>query len=221
MKRAQSSACIAIALATIAGTSLADVRYVVHDPKPPAGRELAIDTHNLPPECRLFLTLPADTTSEILPWAGRLSIAACRQSIALAPVDNPERFPAMIETLQRAAEPSLATFRVARANGPARIQILAAYGLGMTHLNIIVRARSAVRIGDARTASSGGAAYRDRAQVVRRGLEALLRRERDAAIEAFRDAARLADQHPEAARANLVMTTALAEARQQSALLLR
>jgi hypothetical protein len=226
MKRAQSSVWTAIVLATLAGTSLADVHYVVHEPPPPAGRELALDTRNLPPGCQLFLTIPADTTSELLPWARRLSVAACRQSFTLAPVDDPERFPAMIETLERAAEPSLATYRVARVNGPAQIQILAAYGLGMTHLNIIVRARGAVRTGDPRAASPGGAAhagsvYLERAHAVRRGLEALLRWERDAALEAFRDAAAIADQRPDAARANLVMTTVLADARRQSALLLR
>lgn len=224
MKRAQSSASIAAVLAIIAGTSLADVRHVVHEQKVLPTRELAIEGKDLPGECRLFLSIPSDSTGDIRPWAQRLSVAACRQSITLAPIDNPERFPAMLETLQRAMAPSIAIYRDAMAHGPAQIGILAAYGLGMTHVNIIVRARSAARIVDVRASAHGGdahgaAVHRERAEAQRRAFEALLRPERAEALAAFRAEAQLADQHPDAARANLVMSVVLADGRTQSALL--
>jgi len=86
----------------------------------------------------------------------------------------------------------------------------------MANLNIIVRARAAVHLDVRAGAVDGGPPYHDRAQAQRRSLELLLRREREAALGAFREVARLADEHPEAAGANQTMTLVLADARTQS-----
>jgi len=221
MKRAHSPWIVAL-LAILAGTSVADVNNAIRESMP-VGHPEAVDVAGLPPECRQFLAIPADSTSELLPWAQRLSVAACRQSIALAPVSDPEQFRAMVARLEQAMAPSIAMYRDAMARGPAPIKILAAYGLGMTNVNIIVRARSAVRVpGDGASfggAAYGGRAYVDRSQRLHQELEALLVKERDAALAAFREVARLAHADPASARANQVMPVVIADAQTQAALL--
>ncbi|HEX7836838.1 MAG TPA: hypothetical protein VF469_05210 [Kofleriaceae bacterium] len=221
MKRAHSPWIVAI-LAIVAGTSVADVHKVARESMP-VGRPEAVDLAGLPPECRLFLAIPADSTSELLPWAQRLSVAACRQSIALAPVTDPEQFRPMITRLEQAMQPSIAIYRDAMVRGPVQIQILAAYGLGMTHLNLIVRARSAVRVpgggGQFGGAAYGGRAYLDRSLRFHQALEALLVKDRDAALAGFHDVARLTRGNPEAERANPVMPVVITDAQRQAALL--
>lgn len=216
MKRAWSS-WIAVPLAVLAGTSVADVGT---GRSPPVGPE-PTSVSSMPIECRQFLQIPADSTSELLPWAQRVSVAACRQSVALAPVTDPEQFRPMVARLEQAMAPSIAIYRDAIDHGPAQIKILAAYGLGMTNVNIIVRARSAVRV--AADGGFGGAAYGgsylDRSQRMHRALEALLTRERDAALAAFHEVARLAAADPAAARANQVTRFAVENAQTQAALL--
>lgn len=223
MQRAQLSRWVALVLAILAGTSIADVNNAVNGSMPAPTRQPPIDLPGMPLECRQFLAIPSDSTSEILPWAQRISVAACRQSIALAPVSDPEQFRAMVAKLEQAMEPSLAIYRDAMARGPTEIRILAAYGLGMTHLNIMVRARSAIRVIDDRAAYGGAAygsfAYVDRYQAMHRALEPLLVREREAAITAFRKVIALAYQHPLAARANQVMPVVIANATVQATLL--
>jgi hypothetical protein len=212
---------IIVLLAIIAGTSTADV----NDRREPPGVRPSgvIDMANVPIECRLFTTIPLDSTSELLPWAQLLSMAACRQSIALAPVSDPEQFRPMIARLEQAMAPSIAMYRDAMARGPTQIKILAAYGLGMTNVNLIVRARSALDItgGDASFggASYGGTAYLDRSRRLHQLLEALLVKERDAALAAFHDVARLAHQDPDAAQASRVMAFVVMDAQRQAALL--
>lgn len=220
MKRAYSP-WIAALLAILAGTSVADVNHGARESMP-VRRPEVVDLAGLPPECRLFLAIPADSTSELLPWAQRLSVAACRQSIELAPVSDPEQFRPMVTRLERAMEPSMVSYRDAMARGPAQIKILAAYGLGMTNLNIIVRARTAVRVpggGAFGGAAYGGRAYLDRSQRLHQSLEALLVKERDAALTAFHEVARLAHADPASARANQVMPVAITDAQRQAALL--
>ncbi|HEX8106512.1 MAG TPA: hypothetical protein VF516_02240 [Kofleriaceae bacterium] len=182
-----------------------------------------IDMASVPFECQLFATLPRDSTSELLPWAQSLSMAACRQSITLAPVSDPEQFRPMIARLEQAMAPSIAMYRDALARGPMQIKILAAYGLGMVNVNIIVWARSAVHIpgGDPSFggASYGGTSYVARSQRLHQLLEALLVKERDAALSAFHDVARLAHEDPRAAQANQVMAFVVMNAQMQAALL--
>lgn len=216
MKRALSS-WIVVVIAIVAGTSLADVntgaRESIHRPKN------AVDIA-VPVECQQFLAIPADSTSELLPWARRLSIAACRQSIALAPVSDPEQFPALVNRLDDAMAPSIEIYRDAMARGPTEIKILAAFGLGMTNVNIIVRARSAVRVPDgAFGGATYGTAYIEFSQKLHRALEQLLVKNRSAALTAFAEVARLADADPAAARANQVMPVVIDIARTQAALL--
>lgn len=219
MKRAHSS-WIVVLLAIIAGTSVADVNRVRESiPARPPG---AIGVAGAPLECGLFARIPVDSTSELLPWAQLLSMAACRQSIALAPVSDPEQFRSMITRLEQAMAPSIAMYRDAMAHGPMQIKILAAYGLGMTNVNIIVRARSAVRI--VRDTSFGGATYGgvtyvERSWRLHQALEVLLVRERDAALAAFHEVARLAHEDPRAAQANQVMPLVITHAQTQAALL--
>jgi hypothetical protein len=221
MKRAYSPWIVAL-LAMAAGTSVADVHKVARE-SIPVVRPEAVDIIEFPSECRLFLSIPADSTSELLPWAQRLSVAACRQSIMLAPVSDPEQFRPMVTRLEQAMEPSMAIYRDAMARGPVQIQILAAYGLGMTNVNIIVRARSAVRVpgagGAFGGAAYGGRAYLDRSSRLHNELEALLVKERDAALAAFHDLARLTRANPDAERANPVMPLVIADAQRQAALL--
>jgi len=221
MKRAHSP-WIAALLAILAGTSMADVHKMARESLP-VRRPEAIDVTGLPPECRLFLSIPADSTSELLPWAQRLSVAACRQAIELAPVTDPEQFRPMVTRLEQAMEPSMALYRDAMARGPAPIRILAAYGLGMTNVNIIVRARSAIHVpGNGSAfggAAYGGRAYLDRSRRLHQSLEALLVKERDAALAAFHELARLAHADPASARANQVMPVVIADAQRQAPLL--
>ncbi len=219
MKRTRSRWIVAL-LALVAGTSAAGVNDAR---RPVAVRPAATDFAGVPAECRLFATVPVDATSELLPWAQSLSMAACRQSIALAPVSDPEQFRPMVAKLEQAMAPSSAMYRDAAARGPMQIKILAAYGLGMTNLNIMVRARSAVRIAGPDTslggAAYGGMAYLERSRRLHQLLEALLVTERDAALAAFHDVARLAHGDPRAAQANRVMTLVIADAQRQAALL--
>ena len=223
MKRAQKSRWAVLVLAILAGTSSADVTKTIRESIPIPDRDALINLPGMPPECRQFLAIPADSTSELLPWAQRLSVAACRQSIALAPVSSPERFRAMVAKLEQVMEPSLAIYRDAMARGPVQIKLLAAYGIGMTHLNIIVRARSAIRVIDDGAsfggAVYGGSPYVDPYQALHRALEPLLARQREAALTAFREVARLAFEHPLAARANPVMPVVIAIAAVQVRLL--
>lgn len=216
MKRALSS-WIIVLIAIVAGTSLADVNRVIREsvPKPRNAVDIAV-----PVECEQFLAIPADSTSELLPWARRLSIAACRQSISLTPVSDVEQFPALVASLNQAMASSIEIYRDAMARGPNEIKILAAFGLGMTNVNIIVRARSAVRVPDGAFGGAAyGSAYIELSQKLHRALEQQLVKNRDAAVAAFHEVARLAELDPAAARANQVMPMVIDIAQNQAALL--
>jgi hypothetical protein len=216
MKRAPSS-WIIVLIAILAGTSLADMNRAVREstPEPRKAVDIAI-----PVVCQQFLAIPADSTSELLPWARRLSIAACRQSISLAPVSDPEQFPALVRRLDEAMAPSIEIYRDAMARGPTEIKILAAFGLGMTNLNIIVLARSAVRVPDGAFGGAAyGTAYIGFSQKLHRALEQLLVKNRNAARAAFGEVAFLAESDPVAARANQVMPVVIDTAQTQAALL--
>lgn len=214
VKRALSSWIIGL-IAVVAGTSLADVNRVIREP--PATPRNAVDIA-IPVECHQFLAIPVDSTSELLPWARRLSIAACRQSIALTPVSDPEQFPALVARLDQAMAPSIEIYRDAMARGPNEIKILAAFGIGMTNLNIIVRARSAVRVPDGAFGGAPyGSAYIELSRKLHAALEQLLVKKRDAALAAFHDVARLAKSDPVAARANQVMPVVIDIAQTQAA----
>lgn len=185
-----------------------------------AGTALAADPlAGVSPECEQFTKLPSPTTSEAVPWHQRLSFAACRTSLALEPTSDMRDYPRMIARIDRAVQPSIATFRQAMTRGPTpEIRMLGAYGLGATYLGTMVRARESVLVTDA---AYGGSTYggADRRQTMHAPLELLLVPYNAAAVSAFQEVLRLAEQHPSAARANSVMTYIVADARRQISLL--
>jgi len=207
MRCAQFSRLLVAALAMLAANASAETRTAPR----------AIDTSPLPSECKVFLEVPPDSTSELLPWAQRLSLAACREgAIEVGPVTDPDKLRDTVAALDRAIEPATAIYRDAIANGPAQIRMLAGYGLGMAYVNVAVRARSAIPGG---IFNSGDAAAIDRFDTLHRTLEPLLVRDRDRAIAALSNTVALADADPADASANGVMTWVVASARAELALL--
>lgn len=216
MRRTQYSPWIVAVLATFVGTSGADIRQGI-GAQPPTRLEVPVEPDSIPAVCRRFLEVPADSRSETLPWQQRLSLAACRQSIALDPVTDMDDLRSALAKLDGAMAPSIAIYRDAMARAPNHLRIMAAYGLGMTHINTMVRARSLIRGG-----SYGGATYGaqvDGPQALRAALEPLLVTRRDAALAAFDEVARLAERDPAAARANQVVVYAVQDARRTVSLL--
>lgn len=180
--------------------------------KPGKQVELPMDAGTLPDDCRQFLALQPDSTSQLLPWYQRLSIAACRQRIEMSPVTTPQQLGPMVQALENAAGPSLAIYSDAAARGPQQVPMLAQYWMGMTYLNIAVRARRAVDAGS----SVGGATYggwSDGAMGLHRALEPLIARDLQNALTAFREVDRLANANPQLACADQVITRDVTEAR--------
>ncbi len=221
MKRLQKSHWIAGLLVVVAGTAIADVRRAVQTPTAPSAQERA----TVSPACKQFFDVPAGSTSDLLRWDQRLSLAGCRPLVAPAAVSDPAKFPALITALETSAAPSLAAYRDAIDRGPAEIKIAAAYDLGMAYVNLMVRARNAVRVADTggmyggTTYGNRGQTYLDRLHALHATLEQLLSGERAAALAAFDDVARLADENPAAATANDFMRVAVSGAREQAAAL--
>ncbi len=210
---------IATGLAILAGTALAEVK-TVRAPHGTRGRDIVLDVGIVPPECRQFRTIPADSRSELVPWAQKLSLAACRQTVVIAPVTDPEGLRPMVAALEHAAEPSIELYRDAMGRGPSPVRMLGAYGLGMTYLNIAVRARGAIRVPT--TAYGGatyGAAYFEHLQQMQRTLDPLLANDLAQALAAFDEAGFLAEDYPLAARSNDVVKNAVASAHAEADLL--
>jgi hypothetical protein len=199
--------------AVAAGTALADGKQVaITEPAP------LTETANVPAGCQRWLALPAEQ-SETLPWEQRLSFAACRQQFSVSPTSDPAEFNNVIASIDRAMAPSFMMYRDAMERGATpQIQILGAYGLAMANVDTMVRARSAIRVLDGGAGTYGGATYGatlDRYQIMSRALEPQLAKYRDAAVAAFNEVVRLADQYPDWARANRVMTWVVDDARRQ------
>ena len=218
MKRTQAMPVVAALLAVLAGASAANVTSST----PPSSMrtlDMPIDVSAIPSECTEFLAIPHDTSSPLYAWQQRLSVAACRQSVAISPVTEVQQLGAMVATIERAMAPSQVIYRDAAARGPNQIRILANYGLGMTYTETIVRARRALAPSD----QFGGATYGhitlDRASKLRLALEPLLAADRDGALSAYDEVARLAADDPAAASANVVTERAVADARAQAAML--
>ncbi len=207
MKRAQAMPWIALALATIAGAALA---------KPaPKALKLPVDRSAVAYQCRPYALLPGDSTSELVPWNQRLSLAACRQEVHLPAVVQAEQLRPMLALLHATMAPSIAIYQDARENGPTQVKILAAYGLGMTYVNTIVCARNTIMASEMGYGgkSYGGTALMSPSQSLHLALEALLVGDRDAALAAFHDVETLAAQHPEDAKAHEVLESAVATSR--------
>lgn len=221
MLRAQQAPWIVAALALIAGSALAGDKPIVKETKTPTA---VMDNAVLPAECRQFQHL-APTTSPLYPWMQRLSFAACRQAITLPTVTDAEQLAPMVASLEHAMAPSIAIYEDAVAHAPPnQIRILAAYGLGRTYVDMIVRARTAIHGADESMLvyggiSYGGTAYLNRSLALHYALEPLLKAEHDGALAAYREVARLADEDPAAARANAIMPIAIGRARLESMIL--
>jgi hypothetical protein len=164
-----------------------------------------IDGQTVPQPCRQYLTVPANSHSVRLVWSQRLSLAQCEQGAIAAPpaAGDPSQLRGLVASLETALQPSSQIYRDAMAHGPAQIRMLAAYGLGMTAVNLMVRARSAIppstdRHGNLDTHSA---------------LEPLLTGHARAADTAFAEVDRLATEYPEDAAANVVVRNAVASAR--------
>jgi hypothetical protein len=170
------------------------------------------ETGALPDECRQFLQLGADVRSDLLPWYQRLSVAACRQRVEVTPVTTPQQLGPMVASIESSMAPSLAIYNDAAQRGNHQIGILSEYWLGMTYLNIAVRARRAVDAG----ASVGGATYggwTDGAMGLHRALEPLIARDLQNALTAFREVDRRATADAAAACADPVIQRDVAQAR--------
>ena len=220
MRRNHSLRWLAAGLAVIAGTALADVSGV-QERRPSTSRERVLELGRYSPACEQFRSLPADSRSELLPWEQKLSTAACQQALVFMPVSDPEGLRPMVAGIEHALAPSIAIYRDALANGPPQIKILAAYGLGMTYINIAVRARSSIRSAGASYGGVGygGAGYFDELKRMHDALEPLLTADLKSALDAFDEVAVLADKYPDAARANAVVANAIANARAEAEML--
>lgn len=210
MTRLQTLPPILAALVIVlVGTALAG------DPRGTKVLPAAVDTTTIPDHCRPYLRVPVDATSVTLPWDQRLSLAACRQYAAITPTSNRAEYPDLVARIDRLMDPSVAMYQDVLARGPTPgVRILAAYGLGMTHRNSIVRAHGAVLVPE--SATYGGNTYGAYAQF-HRPLELLLGHHRAAARAAFDEVLRLAGQHPDAARASTVVAFVVEDARTELA----
>lgn len=202
MRHVQFWTGLSVTVATLGGTAFAEVR---------TGSRLPVDAATLPRECRQFLEIPANALADWPFWAGRLSVAACRQgSIAIAPVTDPEKLRGTIAALEHAVEPSVAIYKDAMANGPIQIRMLAAYWLGMTYTNVAIRARAAIPTGGD---IMSDLTLADRYLTLHRTIEPLLANERALALAAFEEGVRLADSDPTRATGNQMMSNVTASVR--------
>lgn len=211
MRKMQNSTWMVALLAVVAGTSQAEVRRTAAIDKP-GQVELPIDASSLPPECRQFLSLLPGSTLSTMPYYQQLSIAACRQTFEIAPVTTPQQIGPMVLSVQNAMAPSIAIYRDVAARGTHEVKLLAEYGLGMTYLNTVVRARRAIDAG----ASMGGATYGGFADGIvgmHRAAEPLLKNDLDQAVAAFHAVDLHAAGDPHAATSDEVMVKAIASAR--------
>jgi hypothetical protein len=174
--------------------------------------ELPMDTSTLPDDCRAFLAVIPDLRSDLVPWYQKLSVAACRQRMETTPATTPQQLGPLVKGLESQMAPSIAIYTDAAARGPAQIPIVSQYWIGMTYLNIAVRARRAVDAG----ASVGGATYggwSDGAMGLHRALEPLIARDLQNAVVAFHQVEKLAAADPAAACADPVVSQNVEQAR--------
>jgi hypothetical protein len=164
-----------------------------------------IDSQTVPAQCRQYLAAPAGSASELRVWSQRLSLAACQQDTiaAPAPTSDPAKFRGLVESLDSAMQPSTAIYRDAMAHGPPQIRMLGAFGVGMTAVNLMVRARSAIP------------ASRDFEHnlALHNALEPLLAGHARDADAAFAEVDRLATEFPADVSANPVVKSIVAGVR--------
>ena len=211
MRNMQTSTWVVALLAVVAGSSQAEVTKAATIVK--AGEvELPIDSASLPPECRQFLSLLPGSKSDTMPYYQQLSIAACRQRVEVAPVTTPQQIGPMVLSVENAMAPSIAIYRDVATRGTHEVKLLAEYGLGMTYLDTVVRARRAIDAGR----SMGGATYGgylDGFVGLHRAAEPLLAHDLEQAVAAFHAVDLHAAGDPHAATSDEVVTKAVATAR--------
>jgi len=198
---------VASTILAIAGSSRADVvasaetkHATIPEPNP-------IDIRAVPAECGPFLAVPAGSTSELLAWDQRLTLAACLENTTdpVPAAGEPEKLRGLVGYLDDSVKQSRAIYRDAMARGPTQIQMLAAFKLGMTSVNIMVRARDAIP----------ASPDLDKRLGLHRALEPLLAGYARDATSAFTEVDRLATRSPGDAQANAVMKAIVASARSQ------
>lgn len=205
MQITQSVLVASTILAIAAGISRADVVASAETKHAAVLEPNRIDIRTVPLECRQYLAVTSDSTSELLVWDQRLSLAACEQATAVATpaINDPEKLRELVAHLAQSVQPSSFIYRDAMARGPAEIRILAAYGLGMTSVNIMVRARNAIPV----------SLELDKYLALHAALEPLIAGYARDAVSAFTEVDRLAAQYPADASANAVVQKIVARAR--------
>ena len=211
MRKTQHSTWVVALLAVVAGSSQAGSKRTAATEK--QGQiELPVDSSTLPPDCRQFLSLLPGATSYTLPFYQELSIAACRQRFDVAPVTTPQQIGPMVASVENEMTPSLAIYRDVATRGSHEVKLLAEYGIGMTYLATVVRARRAIDAG----LSMGGATYggyKDGILGLHRAAEPLLAHDLEQAVAAFHTVDLHAAGDPHAATSDEVVTKAVATAR--------
>lgn len=191
-------------LAVAAGSSRADAVASTKAKHAAIAQPERIDSETVPPECRQHLAVPADSKSELLAWNQRLSLAACEQDAIAAPATNDgAKLQGLVTYLDGAVQRSTAIYRDAMARGPTQIQMLAAFGLGTTSVNLMVRARNAIP----------ASPDLDKNLALHRALEPLLAGYARDAASAFGQVDQLATRFPADASANVVLQSIVAGAR--------
>ena len=140
-----------------------------------AGAPLAVN--QLPEPCRMYAALPADLEDDTFGWNQLLSLASCLQDDAVTPVTREQDVEPMVERGHDALYMPMLIYIAVLENGPPRIQLHAAYQVGMAHLMLAVRARRSVT-----------------SRALRARLEPLLARSLRIAVRSFAVVVRVADE---------------------------
>jgi hypothetical protein len=104
----------------------------------------AVTDEAIPASCRTYAWVPADARDDVFGWNQLLSLAACLQDASITPLADPEQLDAMVDAYTRALEIPTTIYAGALEAGPGSVQLRAAYQLGMLHVTLIVRARTAI-----------------------------------------------------------------------------
>jgi hypothetical protein len=141
-------------------------------------------------------------------WERALSAASARLDVMVEPTADLAEYRDIVVRIDEAIAPSLAIYEDARDNATTpELRLMAAYGIALTHLDAMIRARNAALAPDIE--------YGQRHATI----EPMLVDHRIAALDAFRDVRELAEQQPGTAAANPVVTFIVADAHRQLAAL--
>ncbi len=103
-----------------------------------------VSIHELPPGCSAYTSIPPDARDDIAGWNQLLSLASCVQSAAISPIADADQLQLVVDRETRALAIPMSIYFAALENGPGPVQLRAAYQLGMAHVALIVRTRSAI-----------------------------------------------------------------------------